>query len=172
MKNRAAIWGVLVVIGLIVSYFTVSSGDAVKWNDKVVAQDRQFGIAWAKIQPIVSSWVQGKAVDAAKLDAAVAQYAKDVGQAAGELRRHAPPDDELCKSMHAELLKFADLEEAQLADIRKLAAEMKASNPGKPEDLKRVAEALDALGKKEAAQEAIVRAKQQAMAAKFKLKMK
>lgn len=172
MKGKGIVWGVLIVIGVIVSYFTVSSGDAVKWNDKVVARHKQFGTAWSRFQPNMDAWIQGKTIDAARLDAAVALYAKDVGQAAAELRRETPPDDELCKSMHAEMVKFADIEEAQLADMKKICGEMKASNPGKPEDIKRVAAALDDLGKKESAQEAIVKAKQNAMAAKFKLKMK
>ncbi|HLF93912.1 MAG TPA: hypothetical protein VJB14_10650 [Planctomycetota bacterium] len=170
--RRLGIWGVMIVVGLIVSYFTVSGKDAVKWNDRVVAHHRSFGTAWSRLQPHVTTWLQGKPVDAAQLDSALARYGKDVAEIAGKMRGETPPDDELCKSMHVELVKFADIEEGQLPDIRKLCGDMKGSNPGKPEDLKRAAETIDALGKKEMAQEAVVKAKQQAMAAKFKLKMK
>ncbi len=170
--RRLGVWGVLIVVGAIVSYFTVSGKDAVKWNDQVVAHHLRFGAAWNRLQPQVTDWLQGKTLDPAKLDAAVGQYAKDVAETAGKMRGETPPDDELCKSMHAELVKFADIEEAQVPEIKKLCGDMKASNPGKPDDIKRTAEAINALGKKEAAQEAVVKAKQQAMAAKFKLKMK
>ena len=170
--RRLAVWGVMIGVGAIVSYFTVSSGDAVKWNDRVVAKHRRFGAAWKGLLPHVTTWLQGKPVDAAQFDPAIEKYAKEVSGAAGDLRRATPPDDELCKAMHVELVKYADLEEAQVLDLKKLCGDMKASNPGKPEEIKRVAEALDALGTKEAAQEALLKSKQQAMAAKFKLKMK
>lgn len=172
MQRRAIVWGVIVLVGAIASYFTVSSGQAVKWNDRVVAIHARFGTAWNPLKPHVLGWLQGKAVDPAPFDAALAQYGRDIGQAAAELRRETPPDDELCKSMHAELVKFAELEEAQAAEVKKLGGEMKASNPGRPEDIVRVAGALDALGKKEAAQQSVVKARQSAMASKFKLKMK
>lgn len=172
MRGRGIIWGILAVIGLITSYFTVSSKDAVKWNDKVVAIYQRFGAAWAPLQPIVGSWVEGKPIEAARLDSALEKYAKDIGQTAAELRRETPPDDELCKSMHAEMVRFADLEESQIAELRTLAGAMKASNPGSPAELKRVAEALDGLGKKETAQDAAVNARQKAMASKFKIKLR
>jgi hypothetical protein len=172
MSKRGYVWLGVILIGGIASYFTVSGNEAVKWNDKAVEKYRRFGAAWTRLQPLVVTWLQGKAVDAAKLDAAVAQYGKEINQAAGDLRRETPPDDELCKAFHAEMVKFADLEEAQVAEIAKLCGQMKATNPGGAEDIKKVTEALEALGKKEDAQQNLVQAKQKQMAAKFKLKMK
>jgi hypothetical protein len=173
MRSRAIIWGVLIVIGLIASYFTVSSGDAVKWNDKVVALHLRLRTAWGRhLQTPLESWAKGKTIDAAQLDSSFTAYSRDIGQAAAELRREAPPDDDLCKAMHAEMVKFADLEETMLKDQATLIGEVKASNPGKPEDIKRVSEAFDEMGKKEAVQEAVVTNRQAAMAAKFKIKLK
>jgi hypothetical protein len=173
MRRRAIVWGVLIVIGLIASYFTVSSGDAVKWNDKVVALHGRLRTAWAHhLQSPLGSWVEGKTIDAAQLDSAFKTYSKEIGQAAAELRRETPPDDELCKNMHAEMIKFADLEETMLQDLTKLIDEVKGSNPGNPDDIKRISGAFEELGKKEAAQEAVVGSKQAAMAAKFKIKLK
>jgi hypothetical protein len=171
MKIRAVVWGAVIVVGGIASYFTVSSGDAVKWNDKVVGLHNRFASSWTRLEPHLKPWVDGKAVDAAKLDPALTQYGREIAQAAAELRRQTPPDDELCKAMYVEMVKFADLQEAQLGDLKKLCGEMMQSNPGQPEVIKHVVESLDALGKKEAEQLAIVNSKQAAMAAKFKIKL-
>jgi hypothetical protein len=172
MNRRFAVWGVVAVVGLIASYFTVSSGDAVKWNDRVVALHNRFGTAWNRFQPNVKTWIDGKAVEAAQLDAALGVYSREVAQIAAELKRATPPDDELCKSMHAEMIKFSDLQEAQLVDLKKLCGTIKESNPGKPEVIKSVTDSLDALGRTEAAQQGVLNGKQAAMAAKFKIKLK
>jgi hypothetical protein len=172
MSKRGIVWVIVVGIGLIVSYFTVSSSEAVKWNDKVVAQHRRFGSAWERMQPMVETWLEGEAIDGPQMDQALEQYVNDIGRIAADMRKETPPNDDLCKAMHVELVKFADLQEAQLAEVKKLCGEMKAANPGKPEEIKRVSDALNALGAKEEAQQSIVRAKQAAMAAKFKLKMR
>jgi hypothetical protein len=145
----------------------------VKWNDKVVAIHKRLRTAWSlHLQPPIGSWAEGKTIDAAQLDSAFKNYSREIGQAAAELRRETPPDDQLCKEMHTEAVKFADLEEAMLKDLAKLIGEVKASNPGKPEEIKRISDAMDELGKKEAAQEAVVGNKQAAMASKFKIKLK
>lgn len=172
MSKRGIVWGVIIVIGVIVSYFTVSKGDAVKWNDTVVARHNRIVMALSRFQPQLVDWIQGKTLDVARFDAGLAQYGKEIGQAAGELRRQTPPDEENCKAMHVEMVKYADLQETQLVELRKLCGEMKAANPGKPEDIKRIAAALVVMENKTEAQQGIVNAKQRAMAAKFKLKIK
>lgn len=172
MKGRGAVWLVLIGVGAAVSYFTVSGGDVVKWNDRVVAVYNKYGRAWQSFQLSIAPYLKQKEADPANMDASFAKYEKDVARASAELRAAAPPDDELCRQFHAELTRYAELQEAQLPEVKKILGTMKAANPPKEEDAARAAAAFNELGQKEVALQDAVQARQKAMAAKFKLKMK
>lgn len=171
MKNRGLIWLGILVVGGIASYFTISSGDVVKWNDNVVGIYARYGRAWSSFELALKPYFEDKPVDAAGLDRSFQKYEKDVHQASGEMRRATPPDDELCKSFHASLTQYADLQDAQLIEVKKLIEHVKAHNPGKPEDVEKVLKGFDDLGKKESSLQSVVEGAQQAMAKKFKIKM-
>jgi hypothetical protein len=170
-KARGITILVCVAIGAIVSIFTVSKGDVAKWNDKIVGMSPRFGAAWTMFEPNIRPWLDGKAFDPEKTDAAFKGYEHSVGQTAAEIRRETPPDAPECKEFHQALVAFADLQEAQLGDLRKILAEMKASNPPKEADIQRVGDKLDALGKKEEEANAVIKGRQQIMASKFRLKL-
>lgn len=162
----------LIGIGAIVSYFTVGGADVAKWNDKVIAIEERFGQDWKVFEPSIAPWLEGKPLDVDKMEAAFKVYSRDIGQASGEMRRELPPDDATCKEFHALLVQYADLQEAQLQDLRKILDGMKAANPGKDADLKKAVDAIDALGKKETEMQNAINGKQKVMAAKFKLKLR
>ena len=170
-KARGITILVFVGIGAVVSYFTVGGADVAKWNDKVITLEERFGQDWKVFEPNIGPWLEGKPMDVEKMEAAFKVYSRDVGQTAGEMRRETPPDDPLCKEFHGLLIQYADLQEAQLVDLRKILDGMKAANPAREADLKKVEEAVDALGKKEAELQALINARQKVMAAKFKLKL-
>jgi hypothetical protein len=172
MKNRAVVWAAILVIGGIASYFTVSKGDVASWNDKVVARYNKFAMAWMSFQPSFAPYLKGQKIDEAGLEASFKKYEKDVARASDELRGFTPPDEEVCRQFHAEVVSYADLQIVQLAEVRKLVNTMKASNPGKPADISGVTEAFNELGVKESAKQDIIQARQKSMAQKFKLKIK
>ena len=173
MKNAKAIGiGVIIVIAVLVSIFTVSSDEVGNWNNKVIKLQTQYITQWNILDLQVMPWFKGEKVDGAKLDAAFANYEKAVKQTTGEMKRTAPPDDESCKAFHASLVDYADIQVTHLPEYRKLLDAMKASNPGSDEEQDRVGNAFDALGKKENALNDVVGIKQSAMANEHGLRLK
>jgi len=171
-KGRNIIILVIIVGGVIASLFMVGGADVAKWNDKVIAIHKRYGMDWKGFEASIVPWLQGKALDAEKAEAAYRTYTVKVGQTAAEIKRELPPKDKLCQEFHGLLVQYGDLQQSQLTDLRKLLDEMKAANPGSEADRTRVASAIDALGAKETALQNAVQAKQKEMAAKFKLQLK
>ena len=172
MKNIRLIgFGVVIVIAVLVSIFTVSSDEVGNWNDKVIDIQLQFSTEWQVFEPSFTPWFDGKKIEDGKIDGAFATYEKDIKQTAGELKRATPPDDETCKAFHAAIMDYADIQVTHLADYRKLVDAMKATNPGTEEEIDKVATAMEALADKESILFDVIGAKQNVMASEHGLRL-
>ncbi len=96
-KARGIVVLVLVVGGVIASFFIVGGADVAKWNDKAIAVHMRFGMDWKEFEASIVPWLQGNAIEGEKVEAAFKTYSRKIGQAAGEIRRALPPDDSHCK---------------------------------------------------------------------------
>ena len=172
MKGRGLVWLGVLVVGGIASYFSVSGSKVAGWNDKVVASYNRFGLSWQRFQRSFAPYLKGQKVDEEGLESSFKQYERNLGQAAAALRQETPPDDDLCRQFHGDVVAYAGLQEEQLKEVRKILDQMKAANPGSPEDIDKVTEAFNALGRKESALQDAIQARQKKMADKFKLKIK
>jgi hypothetical protein len=166
----------LCLIGLLVagvaSYFTVSGGGVVKWNDKAVALITRCEKSVDLLEPAIRPYFEGREIDDERVDKAFQVYQAEVEIATRELGWLTPPNDPDCRGMQDALIAYVELQKTILEELSALLETMKASNPPAEEDVESVRETLKDLERREDIVHQKLVARQRVVAAKFNMKLR
>ena len=164
--------GAFILLGIIVSFFTVSNRSVLKFNDatidEVTAVDSQF----EKITKIMEDYSGKKNVDADLL-------AKEITTAEGEMSRIFAkietvkvPDSELCRDFHGGVLNYTKNSLVIMSVYKdKVLPYVKLHNPASEKDSSAVEDMLSESIAEDERLLAELSAAQAAMAKKYKFKL-
>lgn len=162
----------IMVIGGIVSLFTVSSKDVLRYNDSMVALAGAVDGSFAELTPFMSKYGEDKAVDIAAFKTAIDHTGQVIAEKMSVLRATKVPDDQVCRNFNDSLVAYvSNSQQLQVIYAGDLFTYVSAHNPATAGDYDATEKFLEPLIAKDTELLKAVKNSQQAMAAKFKMKL-
>lgn len=162
----------VMLIGGIVSLFTVSGKDVAKYNDAMVAMAGTVDGSFAELIPFMNEYAEGKAIDLPRFTAAAEHAGQTIAAQSAVLEATKVPDDQLCRDFHASLTSYiTNSKSIQRLYGGEVLTYVSAHNPPAPGDNEAVEKLFEDLIAKDTSLLQAVKASQQAMATKYKMKL-
>ncbi len=170
--KRFGIIAVFVVIGGIVSIFTVSSKDVKRFNDSMVDAISSLDSTYTTLDKQLDAYTDGKEVDLAMFSRNIESATKGINRRIDSMSQMKVPDDEYCKAFHSSALSYSQ-NNLKIISIYndKILPYIKEHNPGSKKDSEVVYSYFTDLAVEDEKLLNDVQEKQKNMARKFKLKL-
>lgn len=164
---------VFVLIGVAVSYFTVSSKDVLRYNDQVVDTVGAVDASFQELRPFMIDYFDGKSVNMVAFKAATQHVGQIIGEKSSLLAQAKVPDKPTCRDFHQHLTAYvANSQRLQELYAGELMAYMEQHNPGTEADVQAVEKLAAELCAKDTQLLDAVVASQQTMATEFNITLK
>lgn len=170
--NRLIVIVGIVIVGMIVSYFTISSKDVVGYNDRMVAAITRMDETFTPLSAHMDVYADAKPVDLQAFASSVQSVSQSVDSQLADLRAIAVPDDELCRDFHASAVAYAENNLVYSAIYRdKALPYIRAHNPGSEQDAAAVTGMFNEVIAKDDKLMETVQSRQADMAKKYRIKL-
>jgi hypothetical protein len=141
MTTRVLLWSALLVAVLFGLYLLVPGPglprlDVTKWHNRTVELHGRCEMSMTPLTPLFRLYIEGREIDAEKVEAAYQAYADGVTLATREFGWLTPPEDPLCRKLGEVLDEYLDLQKEMVEQFRALLDDMLAANPPEKEDVK------------------------------------
>lgn len=171
MKAKFILYGVIALVVVGVSLFTVSTGQVVKYNDEAVAILGSMDKTFTNYTKLLDKYCEGKQADTAALAKETTLIDATLKLTRTRIADNKVPDDDACRGFQKALEDYIKNAEDFCAAYKKVNEYIAAHNPPKDNDAAQVAQMLDPLAKEEAKALNVVKAAQQTMAKKHNFKL-
>jgi hypothetical protein len=164
--------GAFILLGIIVSFFTVSNRSVLKYNDatidEVTAVDSQF----EKITKIMEDYSGNKNVDADLLAKEITIAESEMNRIFAKIETEKVPDSELCRDFHGSVINYTKNSLVIMSVYKdKVLPYIKLHNPPSEKDSSAVEDMLFESIAEDERLLAELSAAQAAMAKKYKFKL-
>jgi len=164
--------GAFILLGIIVSFFTVSNRSVLKFNDATVDDVTAVDSQFEKITKLMAAYSDDKNVDAEILAKEIATAESEINSIFTKIEKVKVPDSELCRDFHGSVLNYTKNSLVIMSIYKdKVLPYIKLHNPPSEKDSSAVEDMLSAsIAEDERLLEALTAA-QAAMAKKYKFKL-
>jgi hypothetical protein len=170
--NRLVVIVGIVIVGMIVSYFTISSKDVVGYNDKMVAAITHMDETFKPLSGHLEVYADAKPVDLNAFESGVQSVSDSVDRQLADLKAVAVPNDDLCRDFHASAIAYAENNLVYSAIYREKALPyIRAHNPGSDKDVEAVTGMFNEVIAKDDKLMEAVQSRQTDMAKKYRIKL-
>lgn len=167
--KRGIIFGVVLLIGAIVSMFTVSGKDVGKFNDKLVDMVGDSNDRFTAIFATLDEYKSGKKIDVQRFENQTAELSKGVDNDNASIAALKVPDCDLCREFHGSVIDYLAVNQEYVTELGKVASYIGNHNPGNAADFAAVDAMLADEGEKEERLLGNVTDQQARMAKKYRL---
>ena len=162
----------IMAIGGIVSFFTVSSKDVLRYNDSMVALAGEVDGSFAGLTPFMSDYGEDKTIDITGFKTAIDHTGQVIAEKMSVLRATKVPDDQVCRTFNDSLIAYvSNSQQLQVIYAGDVFTYVSAHNPATAGDSDAAGKFLEPLIAKDTELLQVVKTSQQAMATKFKMKL-
>lgn len=170
---RFIIIGAIVLLGAIVSFFTVSGKDVSKFNDALVDSAQSVDQTFVPLGAIMDQYAEKKQVDVSVLNSAIANAGTAIDTKISGIEAMQVPDDDLCREFHASVRAYATHSRLFLGVYRdRFLPYVEAHNPGTDDDVAATQAMFTVAVKEDERLFEVVKACQVNMAKKYKMKLR
>ena len=169
--KRGIIFGVMIAIGAIVSFFTISGKDVGKFNDKLVDMVSDSNQRFTAIFATLDDYKGGQEIDVQRLKEQAAELGKNIEADNASVASLEVPDCDLCRRFHGSVNQYLAINKEYVVELDRVASYIAEHNPGKDADFQAVDEMLADEYAKEQQQLGLVSEQQAQMAKKYRLKL-
>jgi hypothetical protein len=141
--RRFAVFGIVLVIGLIVSIFTVSREDVRKFNDKLVDIANTMDTQHQSIITDIERYQSGQTIDVARMRSNIDKMDRALKVHLDKLTATKIPDDDVCREFHKTVEAYVTQRKNCPAVYRKMCDYIQDHNPGGEDDVKAVVAIVD-----------------------------
>lgn len=171
--GRFIVIAIIAGIGLIASFFTVSSKDVLSYNDRMVELAQSVDQVFVGIGAAIAPYQAGETVDIANLTAEIEKAQTSIDGQVSLIQALKVPEDPLCVTFHEHVLLYTGNSKAIAAIYRDaILPYITEHNPGTEDDVAALDELFGSTLAEDERLLAQVQASQAAMAQKHKIKLK
>ncbi len=170
--KRLGIYAVVIVIAMVIGFFTVDSDDVVKFNDKLVAIAGNNSERYDGYTTEINLYLTTGKCNASKLRSEQAKIKSGLESDLKQINETKVPDKDSCREFHTAVHDFVQYGQDCLKEYEQMTTYIEGHLPGQSADVTYIMATMEKIGTEDNKRFLRVQNTQKAMASEFGLQIK